>query len=130
MQGREVPRREWQDFFDTFSTQHEGWITTVEIGGDERVEGRELPLVGVTADRKGSERNSIEIEIGGDASDTLTHIVRDAERVVFDQTEDESQLEFEIESAGGETTTVRLRRGSRAEMPARARKPHSRRATG
>ena len=128
MQEREIPPNRWRDFFDTFSTQHKDWIATIEIG--ERVEARELPLIGVTADRKGSEPNAIAIEVGRDPSDHLTHIVDEAERVTFRQSEDEAQLELEIESADREKTAVRLRRATRAEIQGRAGRERSGRASG
>ena len=126
MQEREIPPNRWRDFFDTFSTQHKDWITTIEIG--ERVEARELPLVGVSADSKGSEPNAIEIEVGRDPSDRLTHIIDEAARVMFRQSEDEAQLELEVESADGEKTAVRLRRATRAEIQGRAGKERTREA--
>ncbi len=128
MQERQIPPNRWRDFFDTFSTQHKDWIATIEIG--ERVEARELPLVGVSADLKGSEPKAIEIEVGRDPSDRLTHIVDEAERVLFRQSEDEAQLELEIEAADGEKTTVRLRRATAAEMQDRTRRERTRRAEG
>ena len=128
MQEREIPPNRWRDFFDTFRTQHKDWIATIEIG--ERVEGRELPLVGVSADSKGSEPNAIEIEVGRDPSDHLTHIVDEAERVTFRQSVDGAQLELEIESADGEKTAVRLRRATRAEIQGRAGRGRSGRAAG
>jgi Family of unknown function (DUF5335) len=128
MQEREIPASRWRDFFDTFSMQHKDWIATIEIG--ERVEARELPLVGVSADSKGSEPNAIEIEVGRDPSDHLTHIIDEAERVTFRQSEDEAQLELEIESADGEKTVVRLRRATRAEIQGRAVRERSGRAAG
>ncbi len=128
MQEREIPASRWRDFFDFFSTQHKDWITTIEIG--ERVEARELPLVGVSADSKGSEPNAIEIEVGRDPSDHLTHIIDEAERVTFRQSDDEAQLELEIESADGEKTAVRLRRATRAEIQGRAARERSGGATG
>jgi len=129
MQAREIPRQQWTDFFDTFSTQHEDWIASIEIAG-ERVEARELPLMGVSADRGGSEPNAIEIEIGRDAADRLTHIIEDAEKVLFKQSDDEAQIELEITSADGPDTVVRLRRGTRAEIPKRSRTGRSRKAGG
>ncbi|HXN45377.1 MAG TPA: DUF5335 family protein [Bryobacteraceae bacterium] len=128
MQEREIPASRWRDFFDTFSMQHKDWIATIEIG--ERVEARELPLVGVSADSKGSEPNAIEIEVGRDPSDQLTHIIDEAERVTFRQSEDEAQLELEIEAADGEKTAVRLRRATRAEIQGRAGRERTERAAG
>ena len=32
---REVPRGEWAEFPDGFSRQHESWLVTVEVFGEE-----------------------------------------------------------------------------------------------
>jgi hypothetical protein len=112
--------------------QHEDWITSIEVTADgaERVEALELPLVGVSADSKGSEPNAIEVEVGRGSSDQLTHLIEDAERVRFSQSDDEAQLLLEIESSDGERTAIRLRRATREELASRPKKERSRRATG
>jgi Family of unknown function (DUF5335) len=124
MRTREIPRNQWREFFDDFSRQHEGWVATIEIAGGEthgkRVEARELPLAGVGFDQKGSEPGAVEIEVGRDPSERLTHIVHDARRVVFSHSEDEAQLRLEIESTGGRKATVQLRRAARAERSRKA----------
>ena len=33
MPTREIPRDEWNAFFEMFSKQHEGWLVTVEVLG-------------------------------------------------------------------------------------------------
>lgn len=35
MPTQEIPRQEWNNFFDSFSRQHEGWLATLEIFGPE-----------------------------------------------------------------------------------------------
>ena len=35
MRTREVTRNEWTSFFDVFSKQHEGWIASLEVLGDQ-----------------------------------------------------------------------------------------------
>ncbi len=51
MPTQEIPRQEWNKFFDSFSRQHEGWLVTLEIFGPEigaQEEARELPLEGIS----------------------------------------------------------------------------------
>ena len=50
---REIPKDEWPKFFDVFSRQHEGWLVTLEIFGNEigaQIQERELVLGGIVAD--------------------------------------------------------------------------------
>jgi len=109
---REIPRSEWRTFFDNFSKQHEGWVTTVEIlGGDlpgDQIEATGLPLIGISSDRKGSEPDAVEITVGRDPSDEMTHIIHTASRVLFDS-RDGGQEALQIESAEGGKTILSLR---------------------
>jgi len=60
MKTKEIPRNEWQEFFDIFSRQHEGWLVTLEIFGSEigaQVEERGLAFEGI-------------VDEGDDAPDT------------------------------------------------------------
>ena len=53
MKTKEIPRNEWQGFFDMFSRQHEGWLATLEILGSEigaQVEERGLTLEGIVSE--------------------------------------------------------------------------------
>jgi hypothetical protein len=52
---REIPRDEWVAFFDSFSRQHDGWLSTVEvreaeIGAQTQNQWLEKALMGITAD--------------------------------------------------------------------------------
>ena len=31
MSTQEIPRNQWNTFFDSFSRQHEGWLATLEL---------------------------------------------------------------------------------------------------
>ncbi|TMG94562.1 MAG: hypothetical protein E6H73_07205, partial [Betaproteobacteria bacterium] len=55
MPTQDIPRTEWPAFLDTFSRQHQGWLTTVEVvatGLGVHREVREKPLTGISEDRK------------------------------------------------------------------------------
>jgi hypothetical protein len=74
---REIPRQEWQSFLDDFSQEHEGWLVNLEVQSDGRsqTEAEGLPLVGISADCKGSEAPAIEIMLGDRGADHVTHSV-------------------------------------------------------
>ncbi len=112
MGTRERPRNEWRTFFDAFSRQHEGWLTTIEVtGGDigDQFEATGLPLEGISADPKGSEPDAIEITVGRDPADQVTRIVENASRVMFEERADGEHTGLEIESTDGERTIVQFR---------------------
>src|SRR4051812_48423830 len=73
----EVPRETWQQFFDDFSRQYQGWAVEIEVlssdMGDQRAaEG--APLQGISYDPRGSQAGDISIGVGdGDRFDS--HLV-------------------------------------------------------
>ena len=67
MQTQEIPRQEWNSFFDSFSRQHEGWLATLEVFGPEvgaQEEAHELPLESVSVASETDKSESIAINIG------------------------------------------------------------------
>ena len=53
MATREISRNQWVEFFNDFSKQHQGWLSTLEIIRDnvgDQEEASRLPLVGISAD--------------------------------------------------------------------------------
>ncbi|MFL6208733.1 MAG: DUF5335 family protein [Pyrinomonadaceae bacterium] len=112
MPTREIPHNEWNAFFEIFSKQHEGWLATVEVLGPDigaQEEAHELPLVGITADLKGSDADAISISVGKAAADHITHTITGAAHVRLEQAENGADEALQIESAGGATTLVRFR---------------------
>lgn len=120
MPTREIPRSEWRNFFDAFSKLHEGWLTTVEVIGDDvpgdQLEANELPLIGISSDNKGSEPDAVEITVGRDPSDQVTHIIDTASRVLFEETETGGHEGLEIESADGGRTILTFRVAAEPEL--------------
>ena len=109
MSTREIPRDEWMTFFDSFSRRYEGWLVTVEMLGDDigaQVEVRELPLVGIVVDLKGSDEAAISIIIGEEAQDHITHTITQPTHVRFEETGEAEHMTLQIEPAGGATTLV------------------------
>ncbi len=121
MADREIPRAEWSSFFDCFSKDHEEWITTVELIGDnvgDQIAAANEPLVGISFDPKGSDRGAIEVMLGEDGDDNLTHVIRSPTRVWVRQTGIADQEAIEIESSDGPKTLIRFGAGSASALSA------------
>lgn len=112
MQTEEIQREEWSNFFDSFSREHTGWLATIEVIGTDvgaQEEANDLPLVGITADLKGTGENSISIIVGEAADDHITHTISEPTSVRFEKAEGSSEESLQIETAGGAATLLRLR---------------------
>jgi hypothetical protein len=116
---REIPREEWAEFLDSFSRQHEGWLVTVEVLGEEigaQVEAKGKPLEGITAELKGGGDDSITITMGLAPAEHVTHNITAPTHVRIEQAENGADMALQIESAEGATTLVRLRSAMLPEM--------------
>jgi len=79
MPTREIPRSDWKTYFDEFSRTRQNENITVEVifnpQGDPQYAFERQPLVGISYAEKGSEAGTIEIIVGGEIGDSLTHTV-------------------------------------------------------
>ncbi len=110
MPTREIPRHEWEMFFNTFSGQYEGWLVSIDVDDNtkrDQVESHNLALEGITADMKDKE-NVITISLGDTPDRRMDHAVVQPTRVILEQTNEGADKEIRIESREG-TTHVRLR---------------------
>ena len=100
MRRREIARREWQEFFDSFNGQHEGWLVGIDRFDeflDESVETRHRDgaLRGLQ-----SADGSVALAVDDRASGHLeTESIQDPQRIVLEQSEDEIDTALEIEGA-------------------------------
>lgn len=112
MQTREIPREEWITFFDAFSRMHEGRLATVEVLGRDlgaQVEASELPFVGITAELKGSDGDSVSIIVGTAAANHITHTVTRPTHVTLEQNESGADEVLQVESANGTRSLLSFR---------------------
>lgn len=106
---REIPRSEWQKFFEAFTRRHRNGITTVSVisaklGAQREATG--LPLDGIVADPEG---HSVSIHLGGGLPH-VDHPVAEP-RVVWVEIDDKGrEVALEIESEHGEKTILEFRR--------------------
>ena len=111
MSTQEIPHSDWSNFLNTFSLQHEGWLATLEISGDEigtQQEVQELPFEGVSV--AGSEQaETIVISLGKSAEDHISHTINNPAHVSVEQTPAGATTVLQIESEDQSKTLLRFR---------------------
>jgi hypothetical protein len=106
----EVPRVNWVQELNRFTTAHEGWLVSLEILGPylgAQPEIDNMPLLGVSADRVNHD-GAIAISVVRSA-DHFTHIVHDVSRILIEQTHDGATAALLIESTDATRTVLQLR---------------------
>jgi hypothetical protein len=105
-------------FFDSFSRQHEGWLSTVEVLGTDvgaQVEACEQPLAGVTADLGAGDQDVISILVGAAPDRHVAHMIHAPAHVRLKETESRAHEALQIESKSGDTTLLRFRTAAAPE---------------
>lgn len=109
MQTREVEISEWVPFFDKFSRAHQGQPISVEsVSGEFGVQAnaRNLPLVGITAERKEAGPPGIQV-IAGDSPDlSVTHVIPHPVKVSIAEWNDFVSAAVRIQAEDGSVTIV------------------------
>lgn len=119
MSTQEIPRTEWNNFFDGFSRQHEGWLATLEVFAPEigaQEEAHELPLEGISIASADESPSEIAISLGKAAEDHVTHTITRPEHVWLEQTPGGANAALEIESENQTKTLLRFRSSLPPEM--------------
>src|SRR4051812_17891956 len=112
MPTEEIPREEWNRFFEAFSRQHEGWLATLEILDDEvgaQKEIHQLPLQGVSIAAEDDGSKSIEITMGRSAGDHISHLIENPIHVWLEQTAEGANAALEIEAKDQSKILLRFR---------------------
>ncbi|HYK22464.1 MAG TPA: DUF5335 family protein, partial [Pyrinomonadaceae bacterium] len=66
MSTQEIPREQWNNFFDSFSRQHEGWLASLELMSTDlgaQEEAAELSFEGISLNSDTEEANAIVINL-------------------------------------------------------------------
>jgi hypothetical protein len=111
MKTLEIKRSEAVAFFDSFSRKHEGWLTTVEVFGEDigdQIGEQELALEGITADLS-EYVDKIEIMLGARADDHVTHTIKTPLAISLEQTDEGADMALAIKAADGITTLLTFR---------------------
>jgi hypothetical protein len=119
MPTQEIPREEWTAFFDRFSRQHEGWLSTLEVFAPDtgaQQEAHDLPLEGITATSNKTGSETIVISLGRSPEDHVTHTITEPTRIWLEQTSQGANAALEFESADEVKTLLSFRSTLPAEM--------------
>src|SRR5438445_11311817 len=98
MDARTVPEDQWIDFVDGFSRDHRGWPATIEMRprqhGAQTV-AKNLPLLGMSFDTKGTRPSSLEIVAGENPERHVSHRV-DMPLYIREAAQSDGSVEIEI----------------------------------
>ncbi len=112
MPTQEIPRTEWNTFFNSFSRQHEGWLATLEVFGPEvgaQEEAHELPFESVSVASETADSTAIAISMGKAPEDHISHSVEKPTRVWLEKTDRGVDAALEIESEDQTKTLLQFR---------------------
>ena len=101
---REIPIKEWRQFFRNFNAVHGGWTCTIEVLGDAlgaQLQSSCLPLTGIDADDTAEPH--ISVALGEKPEAHLTHVIDAPEHVRLMQADSGDEV---IEIVGGDLRTL------------------------
>jgi hypothetical protein len=95
----EIPREQWQAYFDDLGRVYSGWSVTVELllgelGDEKRID--DLPLKGLSYERRGSQAGDLMIEAGEANLSYEVHLVHDPRAVRASLTIPGGEIDLEI----------------------------------
>jgi hypothetical protein len=123
MPTRQIEPDQWKAFLEEFSRRHQGAFVAVETADPEdgtQEETKEMPFLGISFEVKGSEADSVEVIVGTEAEDHITHTIfrpkkiyhKEAAGLISDEVNRDEILE--ITSADDPPITyLRFRHGNR-----------------
>jgi len=111
MSTREVTRNEWHSFFEVFSKQHEGWLATLEIMGNQvgdQPEAVELPIEGISLNSE-NEPESVVISFGRSTEDHVSHWIERPKHIWLSTTTEGAHDSLQIEEEDNQKTLLHFR---------------------
>jgi hypothetical protein len=105
---REIPRDEWRQYFDDFSSRLATTVASIEVTGADigaQVEAQRGVLGGITYD-DGDDIVVIALDAEGDPTDELERTVYEPQKIYVE--EDGSSTVLDIEDSEGNKTLVRM----------------------
>ena len=112
MKTQEIPRAEWPAFLDSFTSRYKEWLIDLEVFGTEigsQMEAEGLPFEGITAELGNGKPDMIEIMLGTDPDDHITHSITAPSQVSVEKTEEGADAALAIKASDGTTTLLRFR---------------------
>jgi hypothetical protein len=111
MPTQEIPREQWNNFFDSFNRQHEGWLATLEVFATDagaQQEALDMPFEGISlASEKGE--SAVLISVGKSPPDHVSHKIDHPVHIWLQQTPAGADAALEIEAEDDSKTLLRFR---------------------
>lgn len=111
MPTQEIRREQWNNFFNSFSRQHEGWLATLEVfamdaGAQQEVSDVAFEGISLDSDEKSG---SVVINVGKTPADHVSHKIDHPVHIWLQQTEAGADAALEIEAENESKTLLRFR---------------------
>src|SRR5512138_3255424 len=107
MRIEEVPPADWAEALNEFTLAHEGWLVsmaTFASGNGPRTDIRNLPLIGVSADR--TEPGDIAISVARSSAEHVTHVIERASHVYLQRGTNGASASLIVDSEEGLRTVL------------------------
>ena len=111
MDTQEIPRDQWEQFFNRFNRDHEAWRTSVELMGrdvGDQCAVDDMPLQGIDFEKVGSDAGDILIGLGMEPNQFMTHVISSPSSIRVAE-QPGVEVDIEIDSKAGPSTLLRLR---------------------
>lgn len=111
MATNKIEAAQWGAFLDDFTEQHQQKPVHVQVFGPGTAShdpSPALPLVGITLEEKGSEAGAIEILLGTETDNHVTHLIENPAQVWMVLDEGIQQEVLEIRDADGTAWMLRF----------------------
>jgi len=110
MSTEEIPRAQWGGFFDSFSRQHEGWLTSLELlEGTTGPQHGPLSFEGISLNSSDRGSQSIVISLAKSPVEHVTHMIGHPKRVRLQRNEEGANASLEIEARNDTRTLLRFK---------------------
>src|SRR5689334_14440020 len=112
MSTQEIPREQWNNFFNSFSRQHEGWLASLELMSTDlgaQDEANELPFAGISLNSEDDAAEAIVINLAKTPADHVTHMIDHPKHVWLQRADEGADASIEIESEDDAKTLLRFR---------------------
>ncbi len=109
---QEIAREEWPQYLQAFSRQHQGWIVSVHVFGQDigaQVQADGLPIQDISAELREPGKDEISIILGRPNEAPWQKIIPGPMHVRFESTIEGEHLSLQIEAADGYTTLIKFR---------------------
>lgn len=111
MRISEIPPHAWTDTLNAFTVAHEGWLVSMatfrDADDEPQTEIRNLPLIGVSADR--IDHGGIAISVARSSTQHVTRVIERAKHLYLQPGHNGSTASLIVESEEGTRTVLRVR---------------------